>query len=92
MIIDYICVIGINTRRLARGVVYGNGKHVSVGSALLHITHDIWELRSVQPACRNFGRRFFRSGRGQFIPNTDVNRRCRGLKFCLLYTSDAADE
>jgi len=60
----WYCDTDTDTRRLARGTVHGNGKHVGVGCSVLHSTDDVRQLRSLQPACCHLGRRLLSSSRG----------------------------
>lgn len=49
-------------RRLEHSVVQWNGKNESLGRSLLRDADDFWQLRVVQFAGSNFGRRIFFRG------------------------------
>lgn len=54
-----IMLTDFDTRGLERGAVHRHVKDVSMGSTLLHLPDDVWQLRPVQPSCRHPRRRIF---------------------------------
>ena len=49
--------------RLERGIVHRDGEDVAVGCSLFHLSHDVRQLRPLQPARRHPRRGLRRRGR-----------------------------
>lgn len=45
--------------RLERGAVHGHVADIAVGRSLFYLSHDVWQLHPLQPACRHSCRRIF---------------------------------